>query len=216
MHYLLLVKQVPDDLKIYLDRESGLLRRSTAGVQMDPASRNAIEYVLQTRAEGDTVAVMTKGPERAAEVLRQAVAMGCDTAYHLSDPEFEGSDLLATARTLVAAIRHVRNPAPDVIVLGDRSADGRTGTIGPMLSEALGWPLDYAGAAVVAQRVIVVPEGFNTPRTPKAIQVMKASKQPVTTWKRDDLGLEPDQIGLRGSATRVIRSEKVEVETVSP
>ncbi len=210
MHYLILVKQVPDDLTIYLDRESGLLRRSTAGVQMDPASKNAVEHALQARVDGDILSVMTKGPERAAEVLRQAMAMGCDSAYHLCDPAFEGSDLLSTARTLIAAVRHLHTPAIDVIVLGDRSADGRTGIIGPMLSEALTWSLVQAGAALVPHTVVVVPQGYNTPRTPKALQVMKASKQPITVWRHNDLGLEPNQIGLSGSATRVLRSEKLE------
>lgn len=209
MHYLVMVKQVPDDLTIYLDRDSGRLRRTTAGVQMDPASRNAVEHVLQIRRDGDTIAAMTKGPERAVETLRQAMAMGCDGAYLLCDPEFEGSDLLATARTLVAAIRHVRTPPVDVIVLGDRSADGRTGILGPMLAEAMGWPLLHAGDEIHGHGVMVVPQGINTPRTPKAIQVMKAGKLPITTWKRADLGLETAQVGFEGSATRVIRSEKI-------
>lgn len=211
MHYLVLVKQIPDDLTIYLDRDSGLLRRSTAGVQTDPSSRNAVEYALQLRREGDIISVMTKGPARALESLRQALAMGCDAAYHLFDPAFEGSDLLATARTLVAAIRHHHTPPVDVVMIGDRSADGRTGVLGPMLAEALGWPLVFGGAGEVPPHgVIVVPQGFNTPRTPKAMQVMKASKMPVASWSRTDLGLDPTQVGLTGSATRVIRSVKIE------
>jgi electron transfer flavoprotein beta subunit len=210
MHYLVLVKQVPDDLKIYLDRESGLLRRSTAGTQTDPASRNAIEYALQARKEGETISALTKGPTRAVEVLRQALAMGCDAAYHLCDPAFEGSDLLATARTIIAAVRHFTAPPVGAVVLGDRSADGRTGLLGSMLAEALGWPLHVAGEHMPRGGVIVVPEGINTPRTPKALQVMKASKIPITTWMHTDIGLEAAQIGLAGSATRVIRSEKVE------
>lgn len=213
MHYLVLVKQIPDDLTIYLDRDSGLLRRSTAGVQTDPSSRNAVEYALQLRRDGDTVSVMTKGPARALEALRQALAAGCDAAYHLSDTAFEGSDLLATARTLVAAVRHLRTPPVNAVILGDRSADGRTGVLGPMLAEALGWPLHTAAEEGTDHAVIIVPQGSNTPRTPKAIQVMKASKQPVTTWGRGDLGLDPTQVGLSGSATRVIRSTKVDKMT---
>lgn len=208
MHYLVLVKQVPDDLTIYLDRESGLLRRSSTGVQTDPASRNAIEYVLSTRQSGDSVTVITKGPARAADALRQALAMGCDAAYHLCDPAFEGSDLLATARTIIFAIRHLHAPH-GAIVLGDRSADGRTGLLGHILAEALGWPLAAPDTFDGRDAVIVVPFGFNTPRTPKAIQVMKASKIPITTWTCASIGLEATHAGLRGSATRVIRSEKI-------
>lgn len=209
MHYLVLIKQVPDDLTIYLDRDSGLLRRSTAGVQTDPASRHALEYALQARTANDRVTVMIKGPDRATEALRQALAMGCDAAYHLCDTAFEGSDLIATARTLVAAIRRV-DPPVEAIVLGDRSADGRTGILGPMISEALAWQLAFTEVAPAPHMVIVVPRDTNTPRTPKAIQVMKASKMPITIWSHADIGLEESQTGLKGSSTRVIRSVKAE------
>ncbi|MCU0493488.1 MAG: hypothetical protein MUD01_18025 [Chloroflexaceae bacterium] len=209
MHYLVLVKQVPDDLTIYLDRDSGLLRRSTTGVQTDPASRNAVEHALQLRQGDDTISVMTKGPARAAESLRQALAMGCDAAYHLCDPAFEGSDLLSTARTLVAAIRHVPTPV-DAVLIGDRSADGRTGLLGPMLAEALRMPLAYPEQGGARQGIIIITRDANTPRTPTAINVMKAGKKPLTTWATDDLGLDETQTGLRGSATRVVRSAKRE------
>ncbi len=209
MHYLVMIKQVPDDLTIYLDRESGLLRRSTAGVQTDPASRHALEHALQMRSSDDRITVLIKGPERATEALRQAMAMGCDAAVHLNDKVFEGSDLLSTARTLVAAIRRVKEPDIDVIVLGDRSADGRTGTLGPMIAEALGWQLiHHTEEAPPPRSVVIVPRDANAPRIPKPLQVMKASRQPITVWTHEDLGLEPSQTGLDGSATRVIRSEK--------
>ena len=129
-----LVKQVP--LAESLRLEGGRLVRRGVDVEMNPYCRRAVaEGVTLARATGGTCTVVTLGPPSAEDVLREAVAWGADAGLHLCDPAFEGSDTLATARALAAAVR-AAGPF-DLVLLGRNSIDGETGQVGPEVAELL-------------------------------------------------------------------------------
>ncbi|MHB8288973.1 MAG: FAD-binding protein [Acidimicrobiales bacterium] len=138
MDVAVLVKQVPqvDALELGAD---GRLRRDRVELEMNPYCRRAVSQgVALVRKFGGRCVVVTLGPPSAEEVLREAVAWGADEGIHVVDPVFAGSDTLATARALAAALRAV-GPF-DLILLGRNSVDADTGQVGPQIAELLDLP----------------------------------------------------------------------------
>ena len=106
---------------------------------MNPYCRRAVsEGVALARASGGSCRVVTLGPESAEDVLREAVAWGAEAGLHVCDPRCAGSDTLATARTLAAALA-AAGPF-DLVLVGRNSIDGETGQVGPELAQLLGLP----------------------------------------------------------------------------
>jgi len=132
-----LVKQVP--LAESLRLESGRLVRRDVDFEMNPYCRRAVaQGVTLARATGGSCSVVTLGPPSAEDVLREAVAWGADAGLHVCDRAFEGSDTLATAQALTAAVR-AAGPF-DLVLLGRNSIDGETGQVGPEVAELLDLP----------------------------------------------------------------------------
>jgi electron transfer flavoprotein alpha subunit len=132
-----LAKQVP--LAESLRLVDGRLTRAGVAVEMNPYCRRAVaEGVELARETGGSCTVVTLGPPTAEDVLREAVAWGADEGLHLCDDAFAGSDTLATAQALAAALR-ARGPF-DLVLLGRNSVDGETGQVGPELAELLDLP----------------------------------------------------------------------------
>ena len=100
---------------------------------------NALEQALRLKDEnpGSTVIVVTMGPGRAAEVIREAMYRGADGGYLLTDRAFAGADTLATSYALSTAIKHVA-PDVDLIIGGRQAIDGDTAQVGPQVAEKLG------------------------------------------------------------------------------
>ena len=132
-----LAKQVPVAESLQLD--GGRLVRAGVGLEMNPYCRRAVaQGVTLARDSGGTCTAVTLGPPGAEDVLREAVAWGADHGLHVCDPAFAGSDTLATARALAAALR-AAGPF-DLVLLGRNSIDGETGQVGPELAELLDLP----------------------------------------------------------------------------
>ncbi len=133
-----LVKQVPLAESFRLGPTGRLVREGVA-FEMNAYCRRAVaEGVLLARATGGTCTAVTLGPASAEDVLREAVAWGADDAVHLCDDAFAGSDTLATARTLAAALR-AAGPF-DLVLFGRNSIDGDTGQVPPMVAQLLDLP----------------------------------------------------------------------------
>ena len=117
-----------------------LLRRAEVPAVINPLDRNAIEQAVAParRRRAARVTVVSMAPKEAEEQLAEALAMGCDRAFLLSDAAFAGADSLATARCLAAAIRRL-GPV-DLVFCGSYSADGSTSQVGPQLAELLDMP----------------------------------------------------------------------------
>jgi len=138
-----LVKQVPPVESLSLGPD-GRLERDGDDLEMNAYCRRAVSKATElARATGGTCTVFTLGPPAAEEVLREAVAWGADVGVHLCDPAFAGSDTLATARSLAAAIR-MEGPF-DLVLVGRNSIDGDTGQVGPEVAELAGLP--FCGGA---------------------------------------------------------------------
>ena len=133
-----LVKQVPVAESLELGPD-GRLRREGADLEMNAYCRRAVSKGAELAGRsGGSCTVLTLGPETAEDVLREAVAWGADDGVHLCDRAFAGSDTLATARALAAAL--VREGPFDLVLVGRNSLDGDTGQVGPEVAELLGLP----------------------------------------------------------------------------
>ena len=138
---VVLAKQVPDTRNVGKDamKADGTVNRAALPAIFNPEDLNALEAALRLKdaVEGSTVHILTMGPQRAADIIRDAMFRGADGGYLLSDRKFAGSDTLATSYALSCALRKIM---PDVIVAGRQAIDGDTAQVGPQVAEKLGLP----------------------------------------------------------------------------
>ncbi|MCH5168783.1 MAG: electron transfer flavoprotein subunit beta/FixA family protein [Prevotellaceae bacterium] len=138
---VVLAKQVPDTRNVGPDAMTpeGTVNRSALPAIFNPEDLNALEQALRLKDQfpGTTVTVVTMGPGRAAEVIREAMYRGADGGYLLTDRAFAGADTLATSYALSTAIKHVC-PDADLIIGGRQAIDGDTAQVGPQVAEKLG------------------------------------------------------------------------------
>ena len=144
---IVLAKQVPDTRNVGKDamKADGTVNRAALAAIYNPEDLNALEQALRLKSkiEGATVYVLTMGPARAAEIIRESMYRGADGGYLLSGREFAGSDTLATSYALACAIRKLGKV--DLIVCGRQAIDGDTAQVGPQVAEKLGFPqITYA------------------------------------------------------------------------
>lgn len=141
LNILVLAKQVPDTRNVGKDAMTpeGTVNRSALPAILNPEDLNALEQalLLKDRYPLSTVNVLTMGPFRAAEIVREALYRGADGGIVLSDRAFAGSDTLATSYALSSAIRKMGNI--DIIFCGRQAIDGDTAQVGPQVAEKLGW-----------------------------------------------------------------------------
>ncbi|MFQ5911412.1 MAG: electron transfer flavoprotein subunit beta/FixA family protein [Thermoplasmata archaeon] len=213
---------IPKFEDTFVHRRTGELRAVPALV--NPADENALELALSIKDSdvADVVAISC-GAESSGSILRKAIAMGCDHAYHLMDSRFENSDSLATARILGEALKRIE---PDLVVCGSEAING--GQTGPRIAEHLGFShvievIEFlAGDPPKVKRrredaeeilelslpaLLTVPAEINVPRTPKAMQIMRAHREGVlTTWGLDDICLDASDVGENGSSLRIVET----------
>ncbi|MFH1288053.1 MAG: electron transfer flavoprotein subunit beta/FixA family protein [bacterium] len=133
------IKQVPDTGEIKINPQTNTLIRDGVPSIINPFDKNAIEEAIRIKEKiPSEVSVITMGPPQAQEALKEALAMGADQAYLLSDRNFSGADTLATSYTLAKAIEKIGNF--DLILLGKQAIDGDTAQVGPELAERLNIP----------------------------------------------------------------------------
>ena len=139
---IVLAKQVPDTRNVGKDamKADGTVNRAALPAIFNPEDLNALEQALQIkdRIPGSKVTVLTMGPGRAADIIREGLFRGADDGILLSDRAFAGSDTLATSYALSQAIKKMENF--DLIVAGRQAIDGDTAQVGPQVAEKLGLP----------------------------------------------------------------------------
>lgn len=219
------IKQALDVAEIKINPATR--RPITVGVprKISDFDKNALEEAVRLKERlGAEVLVVTVGPEEARMALREALAMGADRAYLLSDPAFEGSDTLATSYILAEAIQKLGGF--DLILCGEASIDSFSAQVGPRLAERLNIPqityvrkLGLDGDAVLAERsledcyetvkaktpvLITVTREVNEPGIPSLMAIMKASKKEITVWNAEDLKVPKERVGEAGSAVRIM------------
>ena len=138
---VVLAKQVPDTRNVGKDAMTpeGTVNRAALPAIFNPEDLNALEMALalKDRTDASTVHILTMGPQRAADIIRDAMFRGADGGYLLSGREFAGSDTLATSYALSCALKKIR---PDIIFAGRQAIDGDTAQVGPQVAEKLGLP----------------------------------------------------------------------------
>lgn len=161
---IVLAKQVPDTRNVGKDamKADGTVNRAALAAIFNPEDLNALEQALclKEQIEGTTVTVLTMGPDRAAEIIREGLYRGADNGYLLTDRAFAGSDTLATSYAISCAIKKIGSF--DLIICGRQAIDGDTAQVGPQVAEKLGIPqITYAeeikevsdGKAIIKRRL---------------------------------------------------------------
>lgn len=138
---VVLAKQVPDTRNVGKDAMTpeGTVNRAALPAIFNPEDLNALELALRLKEEcvGSTVHILTMGPFRAADIIRDAMFRGADGGYLLTDRKFAGADTLATSYALSCALKKI---GADVIIAGRQAIDGDTAQVGPQVAEKLGLP----------------------------------------------------------------------------
>ncbi|MBN1104151.1 MAG: electron transfer flavoprotein subunit beta/FixA family protein [Deltaproteobacteria bacterium] len=227
MNIIACIKQVPDtetQIKIAPDGKS-IVKDDIKWV-MNPYDEFGVEEALRLKEKfGGEVTVVGLGPKRVTESLRTALAMGADKGILISDPAVEGSDAIAVAKALAAAIKDLPY---DLIFTGLRGVDDDMGLVGASLAEYLGIPhmsvvvkLEVAedGKSLKAHRpvegqtliietglpaLITAQKGLNEPRYASLPGIMKAKKKPLAEKTLADLGLNPGDFGEGGRKLKVL------------
>lgn len=147
MKIVVLAKQVPDTRNVGKDamKADGTVNRGALAAIFNPEDLQALEQGLQIKAIHDAeIIVLSMGPGRAAEIIRESLYRGADSGILLTDRAFAGSDTLATSYALSMAIRKIK---PNLLIAGRQAIDGDTAQVGPQVAEKLGWPqVSYAEA----------------------------------------------------------------------
>ena len=226
MNIVVCIKQVPDVPSIRIDRERMTIIREGVESIINPLDGVALEAALDLRRrQGGNITVLSMGPPQSEEALREALAFGADEAILLTDPAFAGADTLATSHVLARAIGLIQ-PFPDLVLCGKQTIDSDTGHVGPQVAEELGIPQVCgvseihleAGTLMVKQMSdgLLYTLRVSTPALFSVSQEMTAphhipladlesafSDREIKRWGLSDLGLMPEEVGIRGSATRV-------------
>jgi electron transfer flavoprotein beta subunit len=194
---IVLVKQVPDTHNITGDvmTPEGTMNRGALSAIFNPEDLNALEMALALRDKyGGTVTVITMGPPKAADILRESLYRGADEVILLTDRKFAGADTLATSYVLKCAVE--KCGAYDLVFCGRQAIDGDTAQVGPQTAEKLGIPqityaetvLDLKGGNITVSRaldlgteivrcklpcLLTVVSSANTPRPPSARKMIE-------------------------------------------
>ncbi|MDR3280163.1 MAG: electron transfer flavoprotein subunit beta/FixA family protein [Synergistaceae bacterium] len=231
MRVTILMKQVPDTDEVKMDPESGAMIRDGAGVIVNPLDLNALEAAMAIRSDGDSVSVVSMGPQRAEESLRECLALGADDAVLATDRMFAGGDSWATAKVLVAVIEKMGRP--DLIITGEKATDGETGQVGPEVAALLGIPVAtrvtrlerVSGGiefdctledGILTQRsslpiLVTVQSDINALPLPTLGGKKRAYTEEIKIETASSLGLGQGETGLGASPTRVVKIETPKV-----
>lgn len=227
MDIIVCVKQVPDTTEVKLDPKTNTLIRDGVPSIVNPFDKNAVEAALQLKENyGGTVTVITMGPPQAKTALKECLAMGADEAILVSDRAFAGADTWATSYTLANAMKKIGKY--DIIFCGKQAIDGDTAQVGPGIAEQLDITqityiqkiIGVDNKKLQAERVIdggveiveaelpvllTVEKSINEPRYPTLKGTRKANKKEIPTYTAEDMGVDMESIGLKGSPTHVKR-----------
>ena len=153
---VVLAKQVPDTRNVGKDAMTaeGTVNRAALPAIFNPDDLNALEQALRLKEQnpGSTVSILTMGPPRAGEIIRQGLFRGADDGYLLTDRLFAGADTLATSYALATAIRKIGGV--DLVIGGRQAIDGDTAQVGPQVAQKLGMT-----QVTYAQEILKVEDG---------------------------------------------------------
>ena len=233
MHSIVLVKQVPDTANVSADamKEDGTVNRAALPTIFNPEDLHALEMALDIKQRhGGTVTVVSMGPPKAADVLRDCLFRGADRAVLITDRRAAASDTLATSYILSQAVKTVGKF--DFVFAGRQAIDGDTAQTAPQCAEKLGIPqvtyaeeiLEIAHNTATVRRsigngwemvkvklpaLLTVVETANVPRPWAAKRMMKYKNVPFEQWGLDEINADINRCGVAGSPTKVFKIQSV-------
>lgn len=226
MKIVVCLKQVPDTAVVKIDPKTGTLIRDGVPSIINPEDKHALEAALQLKDNyGAHVTVISMGPPQAKNALREALCMGADEAILLTDRAFGGADTLATSKTIAAAIKELEY---DIIFAGRQAIDGDTAQVGPEIAEHLNVPqVTYVQDVKVEEDGLIVNraledgyelikvktpvlltaiEELNHPRYMNVQYIFDTVNKEVKMMTAADIDVQVDELGLKGSPTKVKKS----------
>ena len=231
---VVLAKQVPDTHNVGADamNADGTVNRAALPVVFNLEDLKALEMALQVKdlVPGSTVTVVTMGPPRAAEIIKDARDRGADDGFVLSDARFAGADTLATSYALAQAIKQLGTV--DLILGGRQAIDGDTAQVGPQVAEKLEIPqITYAEELIAVEPrsitlrrrlergtecvkaqlpvLVTVTSAAQDCRYPNVHRMLRLAGEEVKMINADGIGADMDRLGLKGSPTKVKKIESV-------
>ena len=232
MNIIVLLKQVPDTTEMKVDKEKGTLIRAGVPTITNPDDLAGFEAALRIKdAQGAKITCVTMGPPQAENMLRELYAMGADECVLISDGKFGGADTWATSNTLGAYLATLDY---DLIIAGRQAIDGDTAQVGPQVAEKLSLPqityveeirsinkekiqvkkaLENRYEIIEAKMpcLITTLGSIAKPRYMHVREIQKAFDKEIPVITNEHLKLLPEDIGLKGSPTKVKRTFTKEV-----
>jgi len=228
VNIIVCLKQVPDtesQIKVAPDGKS-IVQDDVKWV-MNPYDEYGVEEALLLKEKhGGEVTVIGLGPKRVTETIRTALAMGADKGILINDPAAEGSDAIAIAKAMAAAIKNLEF---DLILTGQRGIDDDMGIVGAALAEFLDIPQlsvivkvevsedaksvkvhrPVEGEVMVIESslpaLITAQKGLNEPRYASLPGIMKAKKKPLEEKTLADLGLDASAFGADARNLKIVK-----------
>ncbi|MCI4319625.1 MAG: FAD-binding protein [Thermoplasmata archaeon] len=221
VEWVVLVKVVPDVHQLRVDPGRRSVVRSGAPLFLNPLDQRALSVARELRGPGEGLSVLSMGPPDTEPLLRELFAHGVERVVLVTDPRLGGSDTLATARALAAAVARL---GADLVLAGRASVDAETAQVPPELAELGGRTLltgvrslrrNGAMFTAVVEReeraetvefplpaVVSVTEKIAKPSKP-ATEATTVANRAVERWDLTALGLDPSIVGFGGSPTVV-------------
>lgn len=218
MDIVVCVKTNPDLQMVRVKNREAVLE--AVPFKLGDLDKNALETAVQLRdAAGGTVTAVSvaEGNRKIRETIKEALAMGADSAAVVDDPALAGADPAAVAAVLAAAVKKL--PGCDLVLFGEGSTDNYSGQVGPRVADLLGVPqvgfarkVEAVDGAVRCERsmdemietlevalpaAVTVVSEINEPRIPSLMHIMKAKSKPVEEWTLADLGLDAGAVAAR-------------------
>lgn len=223
MNIVVCLKQVPDTTAVKIDPKTGTLIRDGVPSIINPEDKHALEAALTIKDNvGGKVTVISMGPPQAKDALREALCMGADEAILVTDRAFAGADTLATSKTLACALKNLEY---DIVFAGRQAIDGDTAQVGPEIVEHLNIPqVTYVQDVKVEEDGLLInralEDGYelikvqtpvlltaikelNEPRYMNVRYIFDTANKEIQLWSADNIEISKDELGLKGSPTKV-------------
>ncbi len=233
MKIIVPIKQVPETSNVKMDEETGTMIREGVESIINPLDLYAIEEAIRLKEQFcSEVTVISMGPGKAIEAIKEAIAMGCDKGILLSDKKFAGSDTWVTSYVLSQSIKKIGNF--DLVLCGERATDGDTAQVGPGIASFLDLPVSTFTSEIVRVEkdsirvkrlveggyelldmklpaVLTVVKEISNPRLPTLKGKLKAKEMKIPIWGPENIDAQNECLGLKGSPTRVVKifSQKI-------
>lgn len=211
--------------------ENGAISDKGIKSVVNPYDEFAVEEAIKAREAGKAkeVVVLTVGPDKTGEALRQCLAMGADSAYRVWDDSLAVDCAWDVQAAVLAAALKKLQPW-DLLMAGKIAVDDQAGIVVLRAAEILGIPqiaviskLDFEDGKVVARRemdgyqeiveaplpaLVTADKSLNTPRYPTLPNIMKAKKKPLEVWSLADVGASVATAGVQRTALSLPPAKK--------